>query len=118
MLTATVCHAGLHHAVQLLPQATHSSSKQWLRMAAGAEDGAAASSAAEQQVAPAQLSPEQERQQKLEGVLAGSVPIQLYLEFLYSHNHADVQLLKNAKVGSQSMQAHLISHLAQAGNDR
>ena len=52
-----------------------------------------------------QLTPEQERQQKLEAVLAGSVPIQLYLEFLYSHNHADVQLLKNAKVGSQSMQA-------------
>ena len=104
MLAATVCHAGLkHYAVQLLPQATHPSSAQWLHMTAGAEDGAAASSAAEQQGAPAQLTPEQERQQKLEGVLAGSVPIQLYLEFLYSHNHADVQLLKNAKVGSHSM---------------
>ena len=88
---------------------------QWLHMNAGAEGGAAAPSAAEQQVAPAQLTPEQERQQKLEGVLAGSVPIQLYLEFLYSHNHADVQLLKNAKVGLQSMQALLITFVSRTG---
>ncbi|KAK9822620.1 hypothetical protein WJX74_011008 [Apatococcus lobatus] len=30
-------------------------------------------------------------------ILAGSLPIALHLEFLYSHNHADLQILKNMK---------------------
>lgn len=30
-------------------------------------------------------------------VISGRTPIQLYLEFLFSHNHADLALLKNAK---------------------
>ena len=47
---------------------------------------------------PAQpLSPHAARHQKLRGILTGSTPIQLYLEFLYTHNHADVQILRNMK---------------------
>lgn len=43
------------------------------------------------------LSPHAVRHQKLRGILTGSTPIQLYLEFLYTHNHADVQILRNMK---------------------
>lgn len=43
------------------------------------------------------LSPQAARHQKLRGILTGSTPIQLYLEFLYTHNHADVQILRNMK---------------------
>lgn len=32
-----------------------------------------------------------ERHGRLKGILAGTTPITLYLEFLYSHNHADLQ---------------------------
>lgn len=41
--------------------------------------------------------PHAQRYQRLRGILTGSTPIQLYLEFLYTHNHADVQILRNMK---------------------
>ena len=47
------------------------------------------------------LSPEEEqymaRHTKLKGILTGFTPIGLHLEFLYSHNHADLQVVKNIK---------------------
>ncbi|KAK9804632.1 hypothetical protein WJX73_001394 [Symbiochloris irregularis] len=43
-----------------------------------------------------QLSPKETR---LVEVMSGRTPIQLYLEFLFSHNHADLAILKNAKAG-------------------
>ena len=41
--------------------------------------------------------PHAQRYQRLRGILTGSTPIQLYLEFLYTHNHADLQILRNMK---------------------
>ena len=52
---------------------------------------------ADTQEAAQPLSPHAARHQKLRGILTGSTPIQLYLEFLYTHNHADVQILRNMK---------------------
>ena len=49
-----------------------------------------------QQAAPPQ-GPHAQRYQRLRGILTGSTPIQLYLEFLYTHNHADLQILRNMK---------------------
>jgi 26S proteasome regulatory subunit N2 len=37
------------------------------------------------------------RFRKLASILSGELPISLYLEFLYSANHADLQILKNIK---------------------
>ena len=37
------------------------------------------------------------RHTKLKGILTGFTPIGLHLEFLYSHNHADLQVVKNIK---------------------
>ena len=62
--------------------------------APAAEQDAVASNT--QEAAPA-LGPHAQRHQKLHGILTGSTPIQLYLEFLYTHNHADVQILRNMK---------------------
>ena len=43
-----------------------------------------------------QLSPEELRvkglHEKLAGIMRGETSIQLYLEFLHSHNHADIQV--------------------------
>lgn len=41
--------------------------------------------------------PHAQRYQRLRGIMTGSTPIQLYLEFLYTHNHADLQILRNMK---------------------
>ncbi|GLC33568.1 hypothetical protein PLESTF_001799400 [Pleodorina starrii] len=58
--------------------------------AAAAEgDGAAAAAAAAGPLA-AKLS-------KLRDILSGKTPIALHLDFLYRHNHADLQVLKNIK---------------------
>jgi hypothetical protein len=38
------------------------------------------------------------RLEKLKGILSGRTPTGLYLDFLYRHNHADLQILKNIKV--------------------
>lgn len=55
-------------------------------------DAAAAADAA-----PAiSLTPEEqryvERYDRLKGIISGATSIGLYLEFLYSHNHADLQV--------------------------
>lgn len=55
------------------------------------------SAPADTQEAAQPLSPQAAQHQKLHGILTGSTPIQLYLEFLYTHNHADVQILRNMK---------------------
>lgn len=51
--------------------------------------------------APEPLSPEDERYlrhyKRLRGIISGELPIQLHLDFMYSHNHADLQILKNLK---------------------
>lgn len=38
-----------------------------------------------------------ERLKHLKDILSGKTPIGLYLEFLYRHNHSDLQILKNIK---------------------
>lgn len=53
--------------------------------------------ASQAQPATQQAGPHAQRYQRLRGILTGSTPIQLYLEFLYTHNHADVQILRNMK---------------------
>ena len=61
-----------------------------------AEPAQAPEAASEAQpVTPA--GPHAQRYQRLRGILTGSTPIQLYLEFLYTHNHADLQILRNMK---------------------
>lgn len=57
----------------------------------------AAADAAEPQQAAQPPGPHAQRYQRLRGILTGSTPIQLYLEFLYTHNHADLQILRNMK---------------------
>ncbi|CAL8468543.1 g8083 [Coccomyxa elongata] len=51
------------------------------------------------------LTPEEqqyvERYNRLKGIISGATSIGLYLEFLYSHNHADLQILKNVKTASE-----------------
>lgn len=37
------------------------------------------------------------RYTKLRDIISGATPIKLHLEFLYNHNHADLQILKNIK---------------------
>uniref|UniRef100_A0A061QUJ8 26S proteasome non-ATPase regulatory subunit 1 homolog n=1 Tax=Tetraselmis sp. GSL018 TaxID=582737 RepID=A0A061QUJ8_9CHLO len=74
--------------------------------AAAAADGAqdmeaeAAGQAAEARPPP-QDTPEvaqyKERFERLRSIITGKTPINLYLEFLYSHNHSDLQILKNIK---------------------
>jgi 26S proteasome regulatory subunit N2 len=39
---------------------------------------------------------------KLRSILSGELPFALYLEFLYSHNHADLLLLKQVKTAVES----------------
>ena len=53
--------------------------------------------ASEGQSAAQPPGPHAQRYQRLRGILTGSTPIQLYLEFLYTHNHADLQILRNMK---------------------
>lgn len=65
--------------------------------AAEAPEPQAGAAASDIQEAAPPLSPNAQRHQKLRGILTGSTPIQLYLEFLYTHNHADVQILRNMK---------------------
>ena len=62
-----------------------------------APESAAAEVAAEPQQAAQPQGPHAQRYQRLRGILTGSTPIQLYLEFLYTHNHADLQILRNMK---------------------
>ena len=62
-----------------------------------APESAAAAAAAEPQQAAQPQGPHAQRCQRLRGILTGSTPIQLYLEFLYTHNHADLQILRNMK---------------------
>jgi hypothetical protein len=57
----------------------------------------ATAAAAEPQQAAQPQGPHAQRYQRLRGILTGSTPIQLYLEFLYTHNHADLQILRNMK---------------------
>lgn len=68
---------------------------------AGTAQPAAAEPAAEPAVETQQPAAPQgahaQRYQRLRGILTGSTPIQLYLEFLYTHNHADLQILRNMK---------------------
>ena len=67
-------------------------------MDTGNEGQAQAAEAAAQSQQPAQpQGPHAQRYQRLRGILTGSTPIQLYLEFLYTHNHADLQILRNMK---------------------
>ena len=53
-----------------------------------------------------ELSPEEAqyalREKRLRNIISGRTPILLYLEFLYSHNHADLVLLKNAKAAIEA----------------
>ncbi len=50
---------------------------------------------------PEPLSPEDERYlghyKQLRGIIAGELPISLHLDFMFSANHADLQILKNMK---------------------
>lgn len=59
-----------------------------------AENGSAAAANGDAPSAEPARSPQDRR---LRGIISGQTPIQLYLEFLFSHNHADVAVLKNAK---------------------
>ena len=54
--------------------------------------------------------------EKLLSVLSGELPFSLYLEFLYSHNHADLLLLKQVKtaVESRNSVCHSATVLANA----
>lgn len=56
-------------------------------------DAGAAAAAAAPSVS---LTPEEERYMerydRLKGIISGATSIGLYLEFLYSHNHADLQV--------------------------
>ncbi|KAK9829302.1 hypothetical protein WJX72_005032 [[Myrmecia] bisecta] len=70
--------------------------------AATANGGASAMETDEPSTAPQPAaSPEAvqyaERFAKVKRIISGEAPITLYLEFLYSHNHADLQILKNIK---------------------
>lgn len=53
---------------------------------------------------------------KLRSILSGELPFSLYLEFLYSHNHADLLLLKQVKtaVESRNSVCHSATVLANA----
>lgn len=42
------------------------------------------------------------RYNNLKGIITGKTPIELYLEFLYSNNHSDLQILKNIKSAVES----------------
>ncbi len=50
---------------------------------------------------PEPLSPEDQRYlgryKRLREIISGALPISLHLDFMYSHNHADLQILKNMK---------------------
>lgn len=46
-----------------------------------------------------------DRHQKVKKIVSGEVPISLYLEFLFSHNHADLQILKNTKTAIEVRKA-------------
>jgi len=52
-----------------------------------------------------ELSPEEQRvkglHEKLAGIMRGETSIQLYLEFLHSHNHADIQVHLSTHGGGQ-----------------
>jgi len=63
----------------------------------GGDAAPAPEAAAEPQQAAPPAGPHAQRYQRLRGILTGSTPIQLYLEFLYTHNHADLQILRNMK---------------------
>ncbi|GIL52990.1 hypothetical protein Vafri_8707 [Volvox africanus] len=69
--------------------------------AAGAEATAAPAEGAMDTGAPAAADvvagPLAARLTKLHDILSGKTPIALYLDFLYRHNHADLQVLKNIK---------------------
>ncbi|CAD7700777.1 unnamed protein product, partial [Ostreobium quekettii] len=58
----------------------------------------------------------QAKYQKLKDVISGKTSIMLYLEFLYNHNHADLQILKNIKsvVDSRQSVCHSATVLANA----
>ena len=62
-----------------------------------AEPAQAPETASEAQPEAQPAGPHAHRYQRLRGILTGSTPIQLYLEFLYTHNHADLQILRNMK---------------------
>lgn len=62
-----------------------------------AEPAQAPETASEAQPEAQPAGPHAQRYQRLRGILTGSTPIQLYLEFLYTHNHADLQILRNMK---------------------
>eukprot|EP00951_Prasinocladus_malaysianus_P025143 scaffold219698_cov49-Prasinocladus_malaysianus.AAC.1 len=71
---------------------------------------AATEPAATEPVAPSGSGPEdspqikqyKERFNNLRGIITGKTPIGLYLEFLYSHNRSDLQVLKNIKSAVES----------------
>ncbi|GLI59879.1 hypothetical protein VaNZ11_001794 [Volvox africanus] len=69
--------------------------------AGGAEASAAPAEGAMDTGAPATADgaagPLAARLTKLHDILSGKAPIALYLDFLYRHNHADLQVLKNIK---------------------
>lgn len=58
---------------------------------------------------PEPLSPEDERYlrhyKRLRDIITGELPIQLHLDFMYSHNHADLQILKNMKAAVEVIPA-------------
>ena len=62
---------------------------------------------------PEPLSPEDERYlrhyKRLRGIISGELPIQLHLDFMYSHNHADLQILKNLKAAVEVTSCPVIS---------
>lgn len=65
------------------------------------QPAAAAAPAEPPAPAPEPLSPEDERYlghyKQLRDIISGELPIQLHLDFMYSKNHADLQILKNMK---------------------
>lgn len=62
-----------------------------------AEPAQAPETDSQDQPAAQQAGPHAQQYRRLKGILTGSTPIQLYLEFLYTHNHADLQILRNMK---------------------
>ena len=66
------------------------------------------------------LTPEEQRvqdqRQKLRSIMRGETSVQLYLEFLHSHNHADLQVrsrdwieILSCKIGSPATSTRLLS---------
>lgn len=65
--------------------------------ASTAGEGAEGADKADQEPATAENTPYWDRVARLKSIVRGTVSVDLYVDFLCSHNHADIQLLHNIK---------------------